>query len=138
MHRPLLTVALVLLMMAWPSLASADDGVRRDLRVLFVGPNPDDPAADVGSVMEHYHRAHEIYARHTESFRALLEEHFDDVTVVHGSDYRPSMSADVDVTIFDAQLAQPLPRDFGHASIFIGYVGPNLTDRQLGTKLDWL
>ena len=123
-----------------PAPAALPDG--SELRVLFVGPNPDDVRASVSETLFMYDKAEASYARHTPAFRELLEAHFDEVGVVFGEDYTPDMSDDYDVTIFDA-LPKPLhgrsvlPDDFGKPAILVGYVAPRLT-RSLGLKLDWL
>ena len=68
MSRTFLTAVLAVLLMAVSSVAHADEGVRRDLRVLLVGPDPENLAADVSGVMENYERSDEVYANATASF----------------------------------------------------------------------
>lgn len=122
------------------------------ISVLYVGQNPD--------THEGYTRGGdpEVNAKLNKTraaeYMAFLSEHFEP-TLVYGEDYKPEMSANYDVTIFDAlpleldgkcmdgsgydtkpgeryKYASPhagwrwLPDDFDHATIFVGNVLTNM------------
>ncbi|MHC4909786.1 MAG: hypothetical protein ACYTF9_08725 [Planctomycetota bacterium] len=116
-------------------------GDRGELRVLFVGPNPDDVRASVSDILFMYDKAESSYRGHTPAFEALLEAHFDDVGIVYGEDYTADMSDAYDVTIFDAMPpavdGRYLPDDFDSPALLVGYVAPRVTG-SFGIKLDWL
>lgn len=90
-----------------------------------------------------------------ESFGAMLSQYFDSVTVMKAIDWKPEMSQDYDVTIFDgvppkmteARTEQDewgtnyiaagyLPEDYAGATITIGSIG-NTIGRTVGSKNDW-
>ena len=91
------------------------------------------------------------------SFGQLLRKYFKTVKVMKASDYKPEMSADYDVTIFDGTPPQIvkggrqydengdvigykapgyLPDDFPYPAITIGNLG-NAIGRTIGLKNDW-
>ena len=129
---------------------------KSDLRVLLVGHDPANPRVMFADLA--VERTEELYRERTAAFEALLNEHFESVTVVHADDYRASMSDAVDVTLFDAQprtLVEAvreqdpetgawtytperlLPRDFSRPALMIGENSPRIGEG-LGLKLDWL
>ncbi len=112
---------------------------RSDLTVLYVG-----PSADIAPPVPSYltgkdrERFAELHTERPEAFRKLLSQHFETFKVIVASEYRVEMSADFDVTIFDAKppvidtVKQPegweksirLPDDFSHPAVMVGEVGP--------------
>ena len=86
------------------------------------------------------------------AWESLLRYHFEHVTVVHAADYRPGMSDDADVTIFDARpperegagrdigsyhQAGYLPHDFDRPALLIAENSARIGE-PLGLKLDWM
>ena len=143
----LLSLALLTLSAIAPTQSGApphrtDD----DLRVLLVGHDPAAPQLVFRQLAKQ--RTFALYRERTAAWEALLRYHFANVTVVHGADYRVSMSDDVDVTIFDARpplLGTPgesqrppyLPASFDRPAVLISENAP-LIGEPIGLKLDWL
>ncbi|MDM3870966.1 hypothetical protein QSV34_06310 [Porticoccus sp. W117] len=139
-------VVVTLLVACAPVSQSLDEPIR----VLYVGQNPD--------TVEGYsyggNRADNAKLIKTKAaeYMAFLNQHFD-ATLVYGEAYKPEMSANYDVTVFDALpmeldgkdmtdserygYASPhagwrwLPNDFNHATIFVAgpltNMGPSLS-----------
>ena len=133
------------------AVALAAPAEKSALRVLYVGPDPDDPP-EVPSYITHADRHVELVVERMPAFQAFLEEHFEQVTVVKVADYDASMSDEHDVTVFDAQ-PKPidtvevdgyprkvrLPPDFDSPAVTVGEVGPFVLGRfGFGLKIDHL
>lgn len=124
------------------SLATANAHGAKELsklKVLYVGPSPEElptvPSYLTGKDRERYA---ELHTERPEAFRNLLSQHFKNYKVIVANDYRVEMSADFDVTIFDAKppitqkVKQPdgwekkirLPDNFSHPAMMVGEVGP--------------
>lgn len=134
------------------SLAVKDAG-KSNLRVLYVGSNPDQPirvpSYKAGAAATRYS---ELRQERMPAFNKLLNSHFDSVKSVNVEDYRVEMSNNVDVTIFDAKPPAiedvdmgtwtkhvRMPRDFNRPALMIGNVGPTTLGRHgLGFRLDHL
>ncbi len=140
------------LVLTQPLAARGPQGGKSKLKVLYVGGAPDHDtfgrdttgmAADVAVRMA--------------AFERMLDEYFDDVTVVHSDGYTPAMSGGYDVTVMDGtprQIAPAvmgtaangkkvevspasyLPLDFDRPMLIIGELGEPL-GRSLGLKIDW-
>ena len=122
------------------------------IKVLYVGQHPD--TGEGYSYGGDPELVQELKQTRSAEYMAFLSEHFEP-TLVYGEDYKPEMSANYDVTIFDAlpmeldgkdmdgsafdakpgeryQNAGPhsgwrwLPEDFDHATIFVGNVLTNM------------
>lgn len=154
-----LWIALAIITAAVPCLCADNNNSatheqeKSDLRVLYVGPNPDEeirvPGYITGNEAE---RFVELKKERKSAFKALLEEHFANVKLINAEDYVPEMSAEADVTIFDELTPairtvdvdgwkKPirLPDDFHHASLMIGEVGPLTLGRHgLGLQIGHL
>ena len=151
--RPPLVLAPLLLA---ASLVQAGEGEKSALSVLFVGHDPAAPHVSFPDMATE--RTHELYAERTPAFEAFLNEHFEEVRVVHGADYRPYQSEAFDVTIFDTMppalteagwqtdpetgeqtytQAVYLPEEFDLPALLIGEASPRIGEG-LGLKLDWL
>ncbi|MFK7820499.1 MAG: hypothetical protein AB8G99_17395 [Planctomycetaceae bacterium] len=130
---------------------AAESPEKSDLRVLFVGHDPEKPRmafADISSK-----RTVELYKERTEAFDKFLNARFRNVQIVYGSDYKSEMSNAVDVTIFDCrptalteakrtddggyEAPTYLPSNFDRAALMISENSP-LIGEPLGLKLDWL
>ena len=116
---------------------------KSDLRVLYVGPDPD---AEV-NVPEYIsgpeaERMVELKQERLPAFQALLEEHFEVVKTIPADDYRAEMSHDFDVTIFDEyppavrtveldgwEKSLRLPDDFDQPALMVGEIGPVMLGR---------
>ena len=153
-------VALIVLsLLAGPAAAAEGPQGKtaaRELRVLFVGQDPKAPVAPFADLAKP--RTYALLRERTAAFEALLRYHFKDVRVVHGADYTAEMSADVDVTVFDAlpkaliatrreknpttgavdyRPAAYLPASFDRPALMISHVSPRIGE-PLGLKLDWM
>lgn len=127
---------------------------KAELKVLYVGGNPD--YETFMSKRSDEEREASVKSR-MESFDVMLHDYFDSVAVINGQDYKPEMSENYDVTIFDGPIpvlkpairetdaqgritryvrAQLLPEDFDCAAITIGSTGENV-GRAIGSKNDW-
>ncbi len=141
---------------AIPAFAQNKTIERSDLRILYVGQNPD-------TEEEYYYGGNpEVMAGHKKvraaDFMKLLNQYFINVTLVYGEDYKESMSDKHDVTIFDALIpklteaefkmneelghkvrtkdATYLSDDFDAASILIaGVSAPMMVPKKL--KINW-
>lgn len=132
-----------------PVAAAQDASTKSDLRILLVGHDPDAPRITFPDMGDE--RSRDLYAERTDAFRDLLRAHFETVEVVFGGAYEPSMSDDVDVTLFDCvpdRLPVPktgeldarpscLPHDFSRPALMIAE-NSSLIGEPLGSKLDWL
>ncbi len=129
---------------------------KSDLRVLYVGDNPEAPKVMFADSADK--RTVELYKERTPAFTAFLNERFEHVTVVFGDDYTVELSDQVDVTIFDTrpkaltkavrevdpetgemnyEPATYLPKSFDRPAITISANSPTIGE-PLGLKLDWL
>lgn len=133
--------------------AAVDEAEKSELRILYVGPNPDGgiraPSYISGADAE---RFVELKKERKAAFKSLLEQYFSNVELVNAEDYVPSMSEKVDVTIFDEltpalrkvdvggwQKPIRLPDNFHHASLMVGEVGPLTLGRHgLGLQIGHL
>ncbi|MGL6162172.1 hypothetical protein [Microbulbifer sp.] len=81
------------------------------LRILYVGPDPNEaPAVDeVDPFTSDPERASELRKTRSAEWESFLKEHFENVEVVFGQQYKQSMSAKHDVTIFDALPQELVP-----------------------------
>lgn len=159
MHRLLLSLALSALALFASSLpALAQESSTKDkspLRVLLVSHDPQAPQV---LPVDMTWRTLELYKERAASWKALLNEHFAQVTLVYGPAYDVTMSDAVDVTVFDARpkaisdvgmvtnpvrgeeshkRASYLPRSFTRPALMISENSP-LIGEPLGLKLDWL
>jgi len=126
------------------------------LRVLFVGHDP--VAPKIASYDKGDPRKQALFRERTAAWESLLRYHFQNVTVVHGTDYKVEMSDAVDVTVFDAvptalteavrgkdpktgkptyKAATYLPKSFDRPALMISNVSSRIGE-PLGSKLDWL
>ena len=112
---------------------------KSDLKILYVGETAEAIEKTPSYVSsDDAKRQVELKKERPEAFKKLLEEYFKTVKIIVSDDYKIGMSADFDVTIFDAKppvsksLPQPggwekkirLPDDFSHSAMMIGEVGP--------------
>ncbi len=72
-----------------------------DIRVLYLGPDPD-KEPKLREFTSEAGRAAELIKARAGEFRTFLEGHFKKVSVVTPDTYNESMSNDYDVTLFDA------------------------------------
>lgn len=129
------------------------DGDKSDLKILYVGPNPDGDIQAPGYISgPDAERYVELKKERKSAFKAFLEQHFANVQLINAKDYVPEMSKDADVTIFDEltpavrtvdtdgwEKPIRLPDDFHHASLMIGEVGPLTLGRHgLGLQIGHL
>ena len=139
------------------SVAACTPGLhngKADLSVLYVGGQPDYETYSVQKSAEA--RDSSVRARMA-AFETMLKEYFDSVEVIRGDDYKPEMSEDYDVTVFDGRIpavkpqvierdaegnvtkyvrAQLLPEDFDCAAVTIASMG-EILGRAIGSKNDW-
>lgn len=130
----------------------------RELHILYLGGQSEWTNGKYGETKKFTDAEFEAYlAKRANDFGTLLHAYFDSVTVMKAADYRPEMSDNYDVTIFDGlppaleeQLierdengnvtnyvkARYLPDNFSAACITIGSLGESLGSR-LGIKNDW-
>lgn len=152
MKRISLFVMMLILMAACSTGSHKICDGKVDLKVLYVGGNPDlnsygDMPADTIKAS--------VKSR-MESFETFLNEKFTEVKVVLGDDYSPEMSNDYDVTVFDGrpkpierrhleydeegnQLYKPdryMPYGFDRASVTIGSTSESIA-LPIGCKNDW-
>ncbi len=130
-----------------------------ELRVLYLGGQSEWSNGEYGGPKK-FATEEDFQQQVTErmnDFGELLRTYFDSVTVMRAADYRPEMSYNYDVTIFDGVPptlvdrevvkdengrvtnvipASYLPDDFSAASITIGCIG-NTIGRSIGSKNDW-
>lgn len=127
---------------------------KAELKVLYVGGNPDFDTFTVKRSAEE--RKASVKSR-MEAFDVMLHDYFDSVAVIDGMEYKPEMSENYDVTIFDGPIpelkpairetdaqgnitryvrSQLLPDDFDCAAITIGSTG-EAVGRAIGSKNDW-
>ena len=128
----------------WAAQASGPE--EEQLSILFVGHDPEQPYVNYAPTEGML----ALHAERTPAFEGFLSQHFDTVRVVHAADYQVAMSADVDVTIFDAKppvlvpakdngrfFPSLLPEDFTGAVLTIGEVSADVANGS-GLKHDWL
>lgn len=130
------------------------------LRVLYLGGQADWDGGEIGSNGYYKNEAEYLaeVARRTESFGELLRTYFTTVKTMQAEDWKPEMSDEYDVTIFDGyppvlkvseleyinkgktqkmKLNEYIPYNFSCPSITIASIG-DLIGRQYGSKNDWL
>ncbi len=116
----------------------------RPLKILYVGSDPSRPNPIAEAKSGWLKRAHEMEPTRMPAFKAFLEQHFKTVKVVDARDYKPVLSNDYDVTIFDGQpqpivpeqkikdangritkviMAEYLPKNFSKPVVFISGTG---------------
>lgn len=137
------------------ALATPQENEKSELRVLFVGQNPENPKVPFPGLATE--RTHELFRERTGAFDKFLNEHFESVRIVHGEDYDSGMSDEVDVTVFDALVSenklnppalggiaalgyggtQHLAPDFDRPALMISHISARLGE-DMGLKLDWL
>ena len=125
-----------------------------DLKVLYVGGQPD--FEEMGRTRRSAEEVEASVKSRMTSFESFLKSRFTDVKAIRGSEYKPELSNDYDVTIFDGRLpeieparmgydsngegfstrARVLPYDFDQAAITIASMG-ELVTRAIGSKNDW-
>ncbi|MFK7768166.1 MAG: hypothetical protein AB8B55_13160 [Mariniblastus sp.] len=123
------------------------------LRILFVGSDPEvkikPPSYLEGKSAKRYS---ELRQERTPAFKSLLEEHFREVTILNAVDYKPALSDNFDVTVFDARppaIEQidmgnwtkkiRMPYDFDRPAVMIGNIAPMTLGRNsMGLRLDHL
>lgn len=150
----LLTLALVAPVTAFAQSQRLNRDGKLNLKVLYVGGQPDFEV-DGGR----RHSPEEIEASvvsRMAAFENFLSSKFTTVKAIRGSDFKPELSNDYDVTIFDGRLpeieparmgydskgevfsvrARMLPYDFDRAAITIASMGEYVT-RAIGSKNDW-
>jgi hypothetical protein len=131
----------------------------KNISVLYLGGMSDWNNGEMGTPkkFDNPKKFEQSVAARTKAFGSLLRKHFGKVTVIDAKDYKPSMSDDYDVTIFDGippQLtnrefvkdksgeivdvipATYLPADYHAASITIAELGERIS-QPLGIKNDW-
>lgn len=129
---------------------------KQNLKVLYVGGSPDIETITRSTPLPEAVMQKSIKERMA-SFTSFLKSKFRTVKTVDGKDWTPELSAQYDVTIFDAktkllkervmdldangqvihmEAAEYLPMDFNCPSIFIANASENL-GRSVGFKNDW-
>ena len=139
--------------------ASAHAASQGALKILFVGYEPSKVVVTDGDrLSKNPERAAQLRRERTPAFENLLKQNFKTVKVVYADDYKQSMSADYDVTIFDAaphkiknevlekdasgkpigfHPAEYLTPDFSDAALLISTTAPSIGE-PLQYKMDWL
>lgn len=153
MRKYLLILPVVLQVVACSQAGHLNSDGKYDLKVLYVGGQPDVDTYSVKLTPEEMEAS--IEGR-TAAFGTFLNEKFTSVTIVRGADYSPGMSDTVDVTVFDGNppalkpasrgydrkgnpdyvSAILLPDDFDRAALTIGKVGESVS-QPIGSKNDW-
>ena len=129
---------------------------KSDLKVLLVSHDPEAPKLAFASMADE--RTTELYAERAAAWKKLLDQHFESVQLVYGSDYKIEMSDKVDVTMFDSrppelspagevtdpetgetsyQRASYIPESFSRPALLVAENSP-LMGEPIGLKLDWL
>ncbi|MDH5455231.1 MAG: hypothetical protein OEY37_04105 [Gammaproteobacteria bacterium] len=154
--RPLGTF---LVLMVFTLYGCAPDSETPELRVLYVGVNPEtaelSESEKIGVL--HTERLLEFKQARTASFERFLQAHFAAVDVVFADEYNESLSDNYDVTIFgdnikpsketvskqnedgSRQFEMPvyLSAEFDRPAILVSMMGP-LVAEPLDYKMDWL
>lgn len=128
---------------------------KENLNVLYVGGSPDINTIG-GPIVDSIAVAKSVKTRMAD-FTKFLKGHFSKVTAIEGKNYRPEMSDNFDVTVFDGRPAELtpevremddkgrlvkyekasyLPADFDNACVMIAEMSEML-GRSIGTKNDW-
>lgn len=154
MNRQTATIGLLLVLCFSARTVSAaqqsDHGLagtdkKSELSVLYVGPNPDGEIKVPSFIPENEaERFVELKKERMGAFSTLLEQHFETVKAVNVEDFKPAMSEQFDVTVFDEVppgsngqsdgRSMKLP-DFDRPAVMIGQVAPDTLD---GLQLDWM
>ncbi len=134
------------------SVGAQDQPIQKsDLKVLFVGQNPDAPLGYYsGGVAATWD---DIKKERAKVFHEFLQQYFNTVTLVYGEDYKETLSDQHDVTIFDALIPQLdgeitkvwsehnapdyLSEDYDAATILIANVSAPIL-RNKKSKINWL
>lgn len=153
---------LCLVMLTFTFAMSAQQIKKENTSVLYVGFNPEKEMPDVQNTNVNggmdIERFKEDLKTRMPAFKSYLELYFKTVKTVDARDFKPEMSADYDVTIFDQVInpwkdrvsvldvngqltkyepAKYLTEDFNYPTIFIGHTAP-VMGQSIGLKLDWL
>ncbi len=133
----------------------------KDVSVLYVGYSPDNElppnSLRAGGGLSDERYEEDMRSRMGE-FKKLLTRYFNNVVTIDARDYKESISAEYDVTIFDGlpdpisprifekdpetgktiryEPAKYLSDDFSYAAIFLAQFAPTLGE-PIGTKTDW-
>lgn len=155
MRKLLLSIALMLLV-CLPDLSMAQTKANKNIRVLYVGANPEHKVKAIKGQFESQLQ-YETRLKNWADYGEFLSKYFDNFRQVDGHDYKPEMSAAYDVTIFDilpapmkigkylkdgngkiigSVPAEYLPKDFDDACITLGFYGA-LMGTSLKSKIDW-
>ncbi|SMD15129.1 Disulphide bond corrector protein DsbC [Pedobacter nyackensis] len=79
------------------------------LKILYVGNDPSRPNPIPDAKSGWPKRNHDLGPTRMPDFKQFLDQHFKAVTLVDARDYKPALSNDYDVTIFDAQPEPLVP-----------------------------
>lgn len=110
------------------SLVSAEDVVKSNLKVLYVGYNPGKPVSPsilLGS--KNKERTKSLIESRSSDFERFLKSYFSNVSVVYVDDYQEDLSKDYDVTIIDGYLPE-LPNSETESSDAVFTAKKYLTD----------
>ncbi|GAA4234612.1 hypothetical protein GCM10022291_14440 [Postechiella marina] len=139
--KHLLKQALLLILTIGLSLPTFGQSKKSDLKILYVGTNPDKPISERDlKYSTNPDRKLALQKKRASDFESFLNRYFETVTTIYGADFKETMSADYDVTIIDAYLTpftggyekdkngqilgyktrQYLTKSFNHATIMIG------------------
>lgn len=153
MKKYLFPILSLILVAACSQAGHLNSEGKADLKVLYVGGQPD---VDPYSVKLSPEEKEASVRKRMASFETFLKEKFTVVETVRDSAYRPDLSAGFDVTVFDGVppeleparrgydwkgrpdyvSAKRLPDDFDRAALMIGSVSEAVT-RAIGCKNDW-
>lgn len=98
----LLIVSLVF--MACINQAEAKEPGKSDLKILYVGTDPQKPLTERDKLGGFEDRKIELRKTRAADFESFLNKYFDQVSVIYGDDFKEEMAADYDVTIIDTYL----------------------------------
>ena len=86
------------------SAYSQQNGIKKNtsLKVLYVGQHPDKPEGYTYGGNRKVMEAHKKWR--AQDYMDFLNQHFSNVTLIYGHEYKESMSGSYDVTIFDAAI----------------------------------
>jgi hypothetical protein len=107
-----------------------------DLKILYVGYDPARPMPEKVVYFSIWEPAISLgYKTRMKDFKMYLNDRFTNVQVIDVRDYKPSISQNVDVTIFDAGPVN-LPADFDRPAILLHAMAPNI-GIPIHLKFDW-
>lgn len=135
-------ISYLLILLVAVSFTSFAQVEKSDLKILYVGINPENPLSKRDSMYaQNKERILDLQQKRSPDFEAFLSAYFNTVKVVYAEEYKETMSDEYDVTIIDTYLPklteggmimnekagkevyeQPtyLTEDFNHATIMIG------------------